>query len=110
VQEWSVQDTAKAFVTAVYAFHIHRPDEVGSTHFTKDDDLSVTIVASASNLRCHCYSISRQSEFAAKGMAGNIIHAIATTNAIISGFIVLEALKLLNSCQDACRSTYLAGV
>jgi hypothetical protein len=28
-------------------------------------------------------------------MAGNIIHAIATTNAIISGLIVIEAMKLL---------------
>jgi ubiquitin-like 1-activating enzyme E1 B len=28
-------------------------------------------------------------------MAGNIIHAIATTNAIISGMIVMEAMKVL---------------
>jgi hypothetical protein len=28
-------------------------------------------------------------------MAGNIIHAIATTNAIVGGLIVVEALKLL---------------
>jgi hypothetical protein len=33
--------------------------------------------------------------FDAKGMAGNIIHAIATTNAIVGGLIVVEALKLL---------------
>ncbi|GFH18075.1 SUMO-activating enzyme subunit, partial [Haematococcus lacustris] len=42
-----------------------------------------------------CYAIPTQSLFAAKGMAGNIIHAIASTNAIISGLIVVEALKLL---------------
>ena len=30
-----------------------------------------------------------------KGMAGNIIHAIATTNAIVGGLIVVEAMKLL---------------
>ncbi len=30
-----------------------------------------------------------------QGMAGNIIHAIATTNAIVGGLIVIEALKLL---------------
>jgi hypothetical protein len=30
-----------------------------------------------------------------QGMAGNIIHAIATTNAIVGGIIVSEALKIL---------------
>lgn len=30
-----------------------------------------------------------------QGMAGNIIHAVATTNAIASGLIVVEAMKLL---------------
>ena len=30
-----------------------------------------------------------------QGMAGNIIHAIATTNAIVGGLIVVEAMKLL---------------
>lgn len=36
-------------------------------------------------------------------MAGNIIHAIATTNAIIAGFIVIEAIKLLTGAQEACK-------
>ena len=45
--------------------------------------------------RSECYSIPTLSLFDAKGMAGNIIHAIATTNAIISGLLVLEALKVL---------------
>ncbi len=40
-------------------------------------------------------------------MAGNIIHAIATTNAIISGLIVLEALKLLAGLPAAASSTFL---
>ncbi len=62
---------------------------------TQDDDLAVEFVTAASNLRSHCYGIPPQTLFDAKGMAGNIIHAIATTNAIISGLIVAEALKLL---------------
>jgi hypothetical protein len=33
-------------------------------------------------------------------MAGNIIHAIATTNAIVGGLIVIEALKLLAGAPE----------
>lgn len=36
-------------------------------------------------------------------MAGNIIHAIATTNAIISGLIVVQALKILTGCSNLCK-------
>ena len=40
-------------------------------------------------------------------MAGNIIHAIATTNAIVSGLIVIEALKLLAGAPAACQTSFL---
>jgi ubiquitin-like 1-activating enzyme E1 B len=40
-------------------------------------------------------------------MAGNIIHAIATTNAVISGLIVIEALKLLSGNAAACSTSFL---
>lgn len=33
--------------------------------------------------------------FEAKGIAGNIVHAVATTNAIVAGLIVIEAIKVL---------------
>ena len=36
-------------------------------------------------------------------MAGNIIHAIATTNAIISGLITVLALQMLAGCSDLCK-------
>jgi hypothetical protein len=36
-------------------------------------------------------------------MAGNIIHAIATTNAIVGGLIVIEALKLLAGHPEHCK-------
>ena len=39
----------------------------------------------------------------AQGMAGNIIHAIATTNAIVGGLIVIEALKLLAGHPEQCK-------
>ena len=40
-------------------------------------------------------------------MAGNIIPAIATTNAIVSGLIVLQALHLLRKSHDKLRNVYL---
>lgn len=41
-------------------------------------------------------------------MAGNIIPAIATTNAIIAGMIVMLAFKVLSSQLDKCKYTYLS--
>lgn len=37
-------------------------------------------------------------------MAGNIIPAIATTNAVIAGLIVLESLKILSGQIESCRT------
>lgn len=42
--------------------------------------------------------------FFSLAMAGNIIPAIATTNAIISGVIVMQALNILNGKLDKCKT------
>jgi ubiquitin-like 1-activating enzyme E1 B len=81
--------------------------DIGKLVFDKDDQLAVEFVTAAANLRAHSFGISMQSLFEAKGMAGNIIHAIATTNACIAGLIVLEALKLLTNRTEQCRSVCL---
>lgn len=73
----------------------------------KDNNASLDFVVTASNIRAHIFNIQRRSRFDVKSMAGNIIPAIATTNAIISGLIVLEALKTLQGDIDECRTIYL---
>lgn len=89
--------SAQMFVHSVKKLVSERAGMIGSLEFDKDDEITMQFVTSASNLRSFCYGIALQSYFQAKGMAGNIIHAIATTNAIVSGLIVVQAIKILAS-------------
>ena len=50
------------------------------------------------------FGIALKSRFDIKSMAGNIIPAIATTNAVIAGCIVMEGLKILHGRFDKCRT------
>ncbi|WIA22762.1 hypothetical protein OEZ85_001163 [Tetradesmus obliquus] len=104
---WSVADSARVFLVSVVKFLQQRQAELGEAVFDKDDDLAVDFVAAAANLRAACYGIPQQKRFDAKGMAGNIIHAIATTNAIVGGLIVVEALKLLAGMPEKCTTSFL---
>ncbi|XP_060932143.1 SUMO-activating enzyme subunit 2 [Limanda limanda] len=73
----------------------------------KDDPPAMDFVTSAANLRMHIFSMNTKSRFDVKSMAGNIIPAIATTNAIIAGLIVLEGLKILSGEIESCRTIFL---
>lgn len=57
--------------------------------------MAVEFVTAAANIRASSFGIPLHSLFEAKGVAGNIVHAVATTNAIIAGLIVIEAIKVL---------------
>lgn len=76
----------------------------------KDDPPAMDFVTAASNLRMHIFSMNMKSRFDVKSMAGNIIPAIATTNAVIAGLIVLEGLKILSGEIESCRSIFLNKV
>ena len=78
--------------------------------FDKDDTMAMRFVTAASNLRSHVFGIEPlQSFHDAKGIAGNIIPAIATTNAIVAGLQVLQAFHILHAqlekktIEDSCR-------
>lgn len=73
----------------------------------KDDPPAMDFVTAAANLRMHIFSMNMKSRFDVKSMAGNIIPAIATTNAVIAGLIVLEGLKILSGELENCRTIFL---
>ncbi|PWZ38077.1 hypothetical protein Zm00014a_020404 [Zea mays] len=92
---WSLADNSRVFLEALKLFFEKREKEIGSLIFDKDDQLAVEFVTAAANIRASSFGIPLHSLFEAKGVAGNIVHAVATTNAIIAGLIVIEAIKVL---------------
>jgi ubiquitin-like 1-activating enzyme E1 B len=68
--------------------------------FDKDDEDTLDFVAASSNLRSHIFGIEVHSKFDIKQMAGNIIPAIATTNAVFAGLMVLHAFKVLRGPES----------
>ena len=65
--------------------------------------MAVEFVTAAANIRASSFGIPLHSLFEAKGVAGNIVHAVATTNAIIAGLIVIEAIKVLKGDYQGYR-------
>ena len=86
-------------------------ERLGSWEFDKDDEASMRFVAAAANLRCRVFHIDPLSLYEAKGVAGNIVPAIATTNAVVAGLQVLELLRLVEQkCILSEERTSLAEV
>ena len=86
-------------------------ERLGSWDFDKDDEASMRFVAAAANLRCRVFHIDPLSLYEAKGVAGNIVPAIATTNAVVAGLQVLELLRLVEQkCILSEERTSLAQV
>eukprot|EP00755_Sulcionema_specki_P007722 Sspe_Gene.38983::Locus_18807_Transcript_1_1_Confidence_1.000_Length_2002::g.38983::m.38983/K10685/UBLE1B, SAE2, UBA2; ubiquitin-like 1-activating enzyme E1 B len=80
-----------------------RCEAQGRISWDKDDPLALSLTVAVANLRAYNFNIKVQSEFDVKSIAGNIIPAIATSNAIIAGGIVLEAFKILTGNIDTVR-------
>ncbi|KDP41752.1 hypothetical protein JCGZ_26770 [Jatropha curcas] len=103
---WSLAENSRVFLEALKLFFSSREKEVGNLSFDKDDQLAVEFVTAAANIRAASFGIPLHSLFEAKGIAGNIVHAVATTNAIVAGLIVIEAIKVLEKDADSYRMTY----
>ncbi|TVY68819.1 Ubiquitin-activating enzyme E1-like [Lachnellula suecica] len=76
--------------------------------FDKDDEDTLDFVTASANLRSLIFGIESKSRFDIKQMAGNIIPAIATTNAIVAGLCVLESFKVLRGEYTATKEVFLS--
>eukprot|EP01063_Lacrimia_lanifica_P005548 TRINITY_DN13316_c0_g1_i1.p1 TRINITY_DN13316_c0_g1~~TRINITY_DN13316_c0_g1_i1.p1 ORF type:complete len:615 (+),score=264.68 TRINITY_DN13316_c0_g1_i1:39-1883(+) len=95
----SVKDLAEKFVAAF----VKLTERTEKVPWDKDDPLALALTVAVANLRAYNFNISLESEFEIKSISGNIIPAIATSNAVIAGGIVLEAVKLLTKQFDKVR-------
>lgn len=108
---WSVLENVYALYKATEALQKRiRSQGQSVIAFDKDDEDTLIFVAAAANLRSYVFHIPLKSKFEIKQIAGNIIPAIATTNAVISGFSNLGSLPYFLksfSPQDA-KSVFIS--
>ncbi|CAF3607821.1 unnamed protein product [Rotaria socialis] len=76
----------------------------------KNDDADLRFVTASANLRAYIFGINLTSKFDVKSMAGNIIPAVATTNAIVAGITVLQARKILATLSRLSHAPTLTSI
>lgn len=109
---WTDAECTTEFLRCYLQLTSTRACEVGTLEFDKDDDTVMRLVTAAANMRCRVFNIPALNLHDAKGIAGNIIPAIATTNAIAAAEQVSMACRLLASgnpdtAMRALRKTWV---
>ncbi|QPG74227.1 hypothetical protein FOA43_001552 [Brettanomyces nanus] len=97
---WTVQENLEIFTKATLRLTMRLSKE-REIEFDKDDDDTLEFVVSASNIRSFVFGIPLKTKFAVKQIAGNIIPAVATTNAIMAGFSALSSIHYFINGKNA---------
>ncbi|KAK2722769.1 SUMO-activating enzyme subunit 2-like [Artemia franciscana] len=104
---WSVLECREVFSNSLKKLRDAAESKTEALVWDKDDTIAMDFVTACANLRSYIFGIDLKSRFDVKSMAGNIIPAIASTNAIIAGLMVLQAYKLLEDKLEECKLVYL---
>eukprot|EP01080_Neovahlkampfia_damariscottae_P007198 gene7198-11514_t len=85
--------------------------KVNPVDFEKDldENFHMDFITSASNIRASAYGIPEADKHKTKGIAGNIIPAMITTTAMVTGLIGNETYKILQNKEiDYFRNSYIS--
>ncbi|XP_954586.1 ubiquitin-activating enzyme e1, putative [Theileria annulata] len=107
-----LEELYEQFSTSVKEILLNNSDMVGSLIFSKNDEVCVDFVSSAANLRMINFGIKPLSTWDVQSIAGSIVPAIASTNAIVASFQVVQLLHLLKflKSNDKSLDTYCRKV
>jgi ubiquitin-like 1-activating enzyme E1 B len=100
----SIDDIIKTFATSllILSDRVRNKEQI---EFDKDDNDTLKFVMSTANLRSLIFHIPTKSEFDVKQIAGNIIPAVATMNAIMAGFSALSSVNFYIQNNNLNRVT-----
>lgn len=93
---WPIADQIQKLSSITNKLMTRMKAENNHIEFDKDDEDTLEFVATAANIRSQIFHIPMKSVFDIKQTAGNIIPAIATTNAIVAGLSALVSLRVLS--------------
>lgn len=102
----SEQSTVESIMKTYIASTLRLADRLRNgekLEFDKDDNDTLKYVVATSNIRSLIFGIPKKSEFDVKQIAGNIIPAVATTNAIMAGFSALTSVIYYMEKNNADR-------
>ena len=99
----TIVDGVHLFARVVKQIEIERAAQIGCLSFDKDDELAMDFVTAATNIRAYNFAIDPETPFKIKEMAGKIVPAISSSNAMVANLQVMEAIKLLAGQVDQLR-------
>lgn len=106
---YELNDYIKEFICSYIRIKNQYKDLLGNIIFNKDRPLDVEFISAASNLRAYIFHIPYETSFKIQEIAGNIISAISTTNAMASSIEISEIINILKNKDiiHNCHYTYI---
>lgn len=94
---WTLEQNLSVLITSIRNLQTRYLATSNPIEFDKDDEDTLKFVVASTNIRSHIFGIPVKSKFDIKSIAGNIIPAVATTNAFIAGFSSLLSLNIFHN-------------